>query len=226
MASRWSSFPAFPRSQSRASAPDSPLPSRRGRGVGSIDNVSTHTSLPWTELPALEEPCAKYILSVMALFLRQTASANVDATFLLARPFADVSFRDYEALDVPDNGGMGRFNTEVRGAATAGSSSASIHGGPTGVAGGYERTHMSATKSMSNVNELIAKFTGKIVFSLSASNWDVVWSRLRGKITMLADEGAEAEKADLLILSYSVLDKQRLIQVLHGESHFLLYLLK
>jgi neurofibromin 1 len=86
----------------------------------------------------------------------------------------------------------------------------------------YEKTHMSLVKSALPVNDLIAKYAGRIVFHLSASNWTGVYGRLRTKIHFLASNPSEnPDITDLQLMAHLALDKQRLVQLLNGTSFFM-----
>ena len=82
----------------------------------------------------------------------------------------------------------------------------------------YEKTHMSLVKSSLSVNNLIAKYVGRIIFHISASNWNVVFERLSTKIAFLAThpEG-NPDAVDLQLMSHSVLDRQRLVLLLNRK---------
>ncbi len=76
---------------------------------------------------------------------------------------------------------------------------------------------MSLINSQRSLNALIEKFTGRIIFHISASNWIVVFSRVRAKIRQLAAQNdGDLDSVDLQLLSHSALDKYRLVQVLSG----------
>ena len=69
------------------------------------------------------------------------------------------------------------------------------------------------------MNHLIGKYTGRIVYHLSASNWAVVLFRLRTRIHYVAQ--ASEDKPDIVdmgLMAHSALDRTKLIQVLNGES--------
>src|ERR1700761_7312291 len=68
---------------------DSPLPQPTHR---SSDQRST-TSTPF-DLPPLDDNCAKYVLSVMVLYLRQTHTS--DTPLMLEDQTTDISFTEYE----------------------------------------------------------------------------------------------------------------------------------
>ncbi|KAG7097519.1 hypothetical protein E1B28_004862 [Marasmius oreades] len=248
MGSRWQPYDA--RSSSRTSnrppygsEADISSPSKRTRVVP--DQSSTPVS--WIEPPPLDESCAKYVLSVMVLFLRQTALPEPPLV-LPTSQYADVSFRDYEhgkaalvatTLELQESvsNDYAEVNTEkitsshspvptpiqpeLRNKTSASSVKTSLTGNffLHGQASVYEKTIMSAVNSEYNLNNLIAKFAGKIIFHISASNWKIVFQRLSLKIRYLAQHTEDGmDTVDLHILSHSLLDRQRLMQVLNELS--------
>ena len=81
---------------------------------------------------------------------------------------------------------------------------------------------MSLIRSALPVNELITKYVGRIVFHLSASNWNGVYNRLRTKIHFLASNSSEnPDVTDLQLIAHLALDKQRLVQLLNGVSRLM-----
>ncbi|KXN84411.1 Neurofibromin, partial [Leucoagaricus sp. SymC.cos] len=88
----------------------------------------------------------------------------------------------------------------------------------------YEKTHQSLVKSRTAVSSLITDYSGRIIFSISISNWGMVFERLRSKIRALAnktDEEVKSDLTDLQLLKYIVFDRNRLIQVLNELSSLL-----
>jgi hypothetical protein len=76
-----------------------------------------------------------------------------------------------------------------------------------------------------SMNLLIAKFVGRILYHLSASNWSAVFSRIKNKIYALANNSEEnPDVLDLQLVSHSLIDKARLVQVLQGTLRFPYYL--
>jgi hypothetical protein len=181
--------------------------------------------------PTLNENCAKYIISVMVLYLRQ--SASTDQSLLRKTSSAiDSYFRDFEFLDcvtttatddVLDQHlsdqqlGPSRPSSPTSPPSSGGSQSSSLP-----IPQGswiYERTNTSQIKSPSSMNALIGKYTGRIVYHLSASNWTVVLFRLRAKIHYLAQTSEERpEVIDMSLMTHCALDRVKLIQVLNGEK--------
>lgn len=168
----------------------------------------------------------------MVLFLRQTASADVP--LMLALRSTDLSFRDFESIDNiniwmqeaadPD------LQTTPEAPLRAQPSSASVRSIQTSIHSAiripatntaYEKTHMSFLKSSLSVNGLIAKFAGRIIFHISASNWAVVFSRLRTKIRHLGSSPEDnPDTVDLQLMTHGALDRQRLINLLNGSLSF------
>lgn len=89
----------------------------------------------------------------------------------------------------------------------------------------YERTSSVICGSVSAMNTLITKFSGRVVYHLSASNWAVVFARIKSKIHVLAGTNEEdLDVMDVRLMTYCWLDKLRLIQLLQGTSPLLLYM--
>ena len=87
----------------------------------------------------------------------------------------------------------------------------------------YENTHMSLVNSSLVVNDLIAKYVGRIIFHLSASNWKVVFERLLTKINFIATHPElTPDSIDLQFMSHCVMDRARLVVLLSRTSLFLL----
>ncbi|KAK2465915.1 hypothetical protein APHAL10511_001556 [Amanita phalloides] len=164
----------------------------------------------------LNEQCAKYILLVMVLFLRQTS--NIDPPLMMANRSADVAFRDYECDwqgSVPSSELQEGSGDSVE---TQNTGTHIMLGLPI-VNPHYEKTNISLTKSHIPLLHLISEYAGRIVFHVSASNWSLVLERLREKIRQ------EDENPDLLpiqLLAHSALNRQRLVQVLNELSSLLI----
>jgi hypothetical protein len=241
MASRWSQYP---RPNSRAShdvgsAPDSPRPGAAASGRSRQEYISTPP--PWSEPPPLDDNCAKYILSVMVMFLRQTSPDG--PPLLPANRGMDANFRDFEnhigfpkKEEEPQSQSRSNISTPdpvVQPELRPRPSSTSITSTTMSVGGisiasvipiksgntVYEKTHISQIQSQYALHELIAKFAGRIIFHISATNWKVVFYRLRTKIHFLASQSDETpDTIDLQVLGYCVLDRSRLTQILTGMS--------
>lgn len=190
---------------------------------------------PAPQLPEpspLDDNCARYILSVMILYLRQTTSPE---TRLMSSSILSLgsSFYDFESIDVPSCAPT-LENLYTRDPPTSPPQPAlqpkhsvdSVNSGSTAsttsipMAAGsftYNKTHMSLVKSSLSMNNHIGTFAGRIVYHLSASNWSAVFHRIRTKVHILSSTSDEnPDIVDLKLMTYSVMDRSRLIQVLQG----------
>ena len=80
----------------------------------------------------------------------------------------------------------------------------------------YEKTHMSLVNSYLAVNDLIAKYVGRVIFHISASNWNIVFERLSAKINNIAtNPESNLDSLDLQLMSHAVLDRARLVMLLN-----------
>lgn len=195
------------------------------------ENLSTsHSSDP----PPLNENCARYILNVMTSYLRQTSTSE-QGLLHKANFTVDSCFRDYELLDVTSNEALDtQIDTSLSDFSlpewATPSSSSHVPASPVSSGEGhslslpippgswiYEKSHGSQIKSQSSMNNLIRKFTGRIVYHLSASNWGVVLAKLRNKIHYLAHTTDDKpDIVDMGLMIHSALDRSRLVQVLNG----------
>lgn len=195
---------------------------------------------PWIEPPPLDDNCARYILSVMILFLRQ-ASPSQDRLMSAANINFNASYHDLESIDSADGrpldifyGGpdvppdedisspqpeskqkfpafMRKNPPNVPTART--SATLSQHSTE------YEHTSTVICTSLSSLNTLIAKFAGRAVYHLSASNWPVVFWRMKSKIHVLASANEEdMEIMDVRLMMHCFVDRTRLVQLLQGSS--------
>jgi hypothetical protein len=250
MASRWNRHPDDLRATPQASSSTMTLPtspvatsrsSRKSRKPSS--EYLSASSAYLTEPAPLDEACAKYILSLMVVFLRQTAppegrlmsSANLsfEATFhdfeTIDNVDAPLTSSQYISEDIdlsdepqPVDSSSQPLNT----------SSSSVNGSQmtqvtvTPMAQHnirLERTPKVLARSHFSLNALILKFAGRIVYHLSASNWTVVLQRIRQKIRFLANSVDDnPDIVDLSLMKHSSLDRTRLIQILQGKSRIIL----
>ncbi|KAI6130277.1 hypothetical protein EDD16DRAFT_1541379 [Pisolithus croceorrhizus] len=203
---------------------------------------TTHTG---PEPFPLDDNCARYILSVMVLYLRQTAPP--DSRLMSSSNLApDASLRDFESVDLPISSPEFEEFSSVNGppvpfpmsesskpALRFKNSSTSFQ---SATSSGhwyltrsfqFEKTHMALVKSTLALNVLISKFAGRIVFHLSALNWPIVFGRIRQKIRYLAStQDDNPDTVDLQLMMHSAMDRTRLIQVLHELSSLLVNMKK
>lgn len=75
---------------------------------------------------------------------------------------------------------------------------------------------MSLVNSSLAVNDLIAKYVGRIIFHISASNWKIVFERLSTKINFIATHPElNPDSIDLQLMAHAVLDRARLVTLLN-----------
>ncbi|KAG2060194.1 hypothetical protein BDR06DRAFT_948277 [Suillus hirtellus] len=237
-----------PKPQNGSQAPghvESPMPSssQQGKKIRQASTeFSSSTPPPWSEAYPLDDNCARYILSVMVLYLRQTAAP--EARLMSSSNLApDASLHDFESVDLPtessafddytgNNGPLlpphishgSKPILKLRNSSASFQSGASVTSGhwQLGRTFQFERTHMALVKSALALNLLISKFAGRIVYHLSASNWLVVFHRIRQKIHFLANTTEDnPDTIDLQLMTHSAMDRVRLVQVLHELSSLL-----
>ena len=177
----------------------------------------------WLEPAPFDDACAKYILSVMVLFMRHTSVS--DAPLMLQTRSTDLSFRDFEDEIVvtpppPEHPTPVMVNNlrNQPSLSSVGSERLNIKAYiPIAATNpNYEKTHMSLLKSSMSVNILIAKYVGRVVFHISASNWSVVHNRMSTKISHLAAHSeSHPDTVDLQLMAYGLMDRQRLVILLN-----------
>jgi len=178
----------------------------------------------WQEPPPLDDSCVKYILSVMVLFLRQTSlpeSPLVSQTQLTEGAFRHLQEVIEISSEPPEEHQYAPGEIPLRNRFSSSSIKservhirASIPIVATNT--NYEKSHLSFVKSSLSVNSVIAKFVGRIIFHISASNWNVVHDRLSSKISYLAAHpDAPPDTVDLQLMAHSVMDRVRLVGLLN-----------
>ncbi|KAI0355329.1 hypothetical protein OH77DRAFT_1424817 [Trametes cingulata] len=252
MASRWGSRSEDTRPNSRGSkpapsskptTPDSSVPTSGRMRHASNEQLST-SATTLVEPPALDDNCARYIISVMVLILRQTAPRKHRLTSAGNLSF-DASFQDFESVESHEFGanddspgivppivsGVPRAMNRARHPSSTSLNStgiaSTISGRPPQHSIVYEKTSYLVAKSILSLHSNIAKYTGRIIYHLSASNWTVVLHRIRQRIHGLASAAdIEPDTVDLQLITYSALDKIKLVQCLQELSSLLMNLKK
>ena len=199
------------------------------RSTSPTSGAGSSTIYSWGEPPPLDDSCIKYILSVMVLLMRHTANSEVP--LMVAMRSTDTSFRDLEdkikikvaakSVSTPslplDSEPSLRNQSSSSSIQSSKISVKSIsHSHIAAVSNEYERTHMSLVNSSLAVNDLIAKYVGRIIFHISASNWRIVFDRLSKKINAIASHPEpNPDSIDLQLMSHAVLDRARLVMLLN-----------
>lgn len=224
--------------------PDSPAASstRVGRGKQASSEQLAPLS-QWIEPPALDENCARYILSVMVVFLR-LAAAVPQRLVSAANLNFDGSYHDLESVEsievttyldifhtgpvVPPSIGSYYAKSDPRETYLVRSDLPETPSIRTAVQHfpqhtiSYERTSAVISSSMTALHTLIAKFAGRVVYHLSASNWAVVFFRIKTNIHRLASTAEEEpDITDVRLMTHCWLDRARLVQLLQELSSLL-----
>lgn len=183
----------------------------------------------------LDERCAEYILSVIMLYLRQTSPSETRlvSTAILS---LDSSFYDFESVDVPTSApaaDMFTYDATPETTLVPKASALTVASAASGATSAstpipvvphffdFNRTHMSLVKSSLSLNNQIGKYAGLIIRHLSASNWPVVFTRIRNKLDTLASTSEEKpDTIDLQLMTHSAMDRVKLVQVLQGKPPF------
>jgi hypothetical protein len=216
-----------------ASSPTSARPPRTRPSRETIGTIgSAQTISP--ELPALNEDCAKYVLSVMVLYVRQTApSEGSELETTLSHHNFDVD-DELRLPSIPDASlsSPSKSTPSINHPLRSRESNASF--GSTNVrpisatpippeARTYTNTVASMAVTVSSLNSLVSKFAGIVIYHISASNWPVVFERVRAKIRALekVERGAMPDTIDLQLMTQCALDRSRLVQLLQGMIHMI-----
>ena len=184
------------------------------------------------EAPPLDEQCAKWILSIIILLLRQVRPRD-ERVLAYDNLSSDANLYGFESINSEDglrhtddmpwipssavettNG-----NKPYKAASLLSSSSGSSTPIPLARSAlGFQRTPRTLTMSQLPLFSLITEWAGKIVYLLSAVNWGAVLSRIRGKIHALARAAPEESQdfLDLQLMQYCALDRTRLTVILQG----------
>ncbi|EKM59988.1 uncharacterized protein PHACADRAFT_115378 [Phanerochaete carnosa HHB-10118-sp] len=195
---------------------------------------------PWIEPTPLDETCARYILSVMVMFLRQAAPPQ-ERLMSAANLEFDASYHDLESIEsievsapldishsaLPTSPNVVPVYSKAETSRAKLPSFMRIHvpivpNIHTHHSTSFERTSPALCNSISAMHTLIAKFSGRVVYHLSGSNWAVVFSRIKSKIHVLASNSeTDPDIMDVRLMTHCWLDRARLVQLLHELSSLL-----
>lgn len=220
---------------SMASLPGSPI-NPAGVRRGFAKDLPIRSAL-WAEPPPLDDNCARYILIVMILYLRQTAPSEMNI-----EPFDNfnftTSFHDFETTEYPGMPSVVQSDPSFGLGITAESigmprsrgkrppSPVHQHDDPSTPftvlpqhITHYEKTSQMLFRSTVSLSLMIAKYVGRVLYHLSASNWPMVLERIKKRIHVLANSPEDGpDMIDLQLMAHSLLDRTRLFQILTGET--------
>ncbi|KIJ57137.1 hypothetical protein M422DRAFT_219023 [Sphaerobolus stellatus SS14] len=192
-----------------------------------------------TDPPALEDNIANYCLATMKAFLRRSGFVKVDDVRPDGRLGSFDSLREAVLFEMDsmalqaahhwpstDLGkGLGysvlAYSPPPSNRSVTSFASASVSGKTTVAAYVPSALAVRATK-ISTLEGLVTltQLAGAVVHRLSATNWSIVFSRVRNKLHQLASTqaGDDTDILDLRLITYSLIDKTRLIQILQEIS--------
>ena len=199
----------------------------------------------WLDAPPLDENCARWLVSVMILLLRQAAPRD-DRTKAYNNLGPDATLYTFESVDTEDDmkisGGM-PFPSNLHENGVSGESSpapgvsthlvrkspslnsvSSSGSAPIPLprsALDFQPTPRTLLTSSHPLYSLITEWAGKIVYLLSAANWGVVLHRIRTKIRQLSQSNPSDDAqdyTDLHLLHYCAVDRGRLVHVMQGRQ--------
>lgn len=205
----------------------------------SREGSTSSSTLPKQSEPSpLDDNCARWILSVMVLYLRQTTPPDATSTSTSILSLDSPSYY-LESVEVPPT--VPAFEAYIQGRPmspqselpkalhvkhSAGSVSSRVTAPNTLITSApqsteFIKTHMSLVKSSLSLNNHIGKSAGYIIFQLSLSNWTAVFNRIRNKVHYLSSTSEDnPDTVDLQLMTHSALDRLRLVQVLQGTALF------
>lgn len=191
------------------------------------------------EAPPLDEKCARWLVSVMILLLRQAAPRD-DRTKMYDNLSPDASLYGFESLNTEaglrhesDVLWLPSSDNDFSSAPTAAgghwphktpslTSVSSTASSPIPLARsmlGFQHTPRTLTMASLPLYSLITEWAGNIVYLLSAANWNAVFGKIRGKIHSLARASQEDSQdyTDLQLMQHCALDRSRLVVILQGK---------
>lgn len=212
---------------------------------GNHPSTIAHTAgTPWVEPPGLDGSLAKATLELISSVLRRCASQGGDE--LSFHDFESIESSatltpgespNSSTTSLPHQAQSTSASAKSPPPSTAGGtnngSGGSVHGSSTGSSRSkapqdpyavhhkpfaLRPTFITLAQQPTALHTLVAKFSGRIVFYLSASNWSTVYSAFRQQLFSLSavhtDENADV--TDLRLVANSALDRKKLVQVLSG----------
>ena len=215
--------------------------SRKSRPGPSLSERLASAS-PWLDAQPLNDNLAKYLVLMMIMLLRQAAPRD-DRTKAYSNVSPDATLYTFETID-SDDGADARDGIPY----VPSSEGDSVHPSPTSSNGGSTRwPHKTPSlNSMSSgatsqlplprslltfkptprtlitssvpLHALMTEWASKVVYLLSAANWEQVRSKISGKIRALARNNGDdlQDPTELHLLQYCAMDRNRLSNMLNG----------
>ncbi|KAI9597754.1 hypothetical protein BDF19DRAFT_434347 [Syncephalis fuscata] len=180
----------------------------------SLEAIAAQAHSTYEDPPALEEPLAKYIFHVVASFLQNTSPDVYDA-----HAAAGGAALAAAMVDSPDVYGKSTHHPASLSSAGVGggvtSPTATSHGAAGTGRDFLTSTYAALADAPADLAYEIHRAAGRVLFYVSASNWPVVFARLKARIAVLAQTSDEnADTGEVRLLEWCNLNSRRLSMVL------------
>ncbi|KZV82855.1 hypothetical protein EXIGLDRAFT_778147 [Exidia glandulosa HHB12029] len=217
---------------------------------GNHPSTIAHTSgTPWVDPPVLDGSLAKATLELVSGVLRRCAAQGGGELsfhdFEAIEAVATITPGDSpnsSTTSLPQKTPTGATSNKSPPPSTTGGTNNGSGGSAHGSSSGSSRskapqdpyavhhkpfalrpTFITMAQEPAALHTQIAKFAGRIVFFLSASNWSTVYSAFRQQLFSLSSQYTEesANLTDLRLIANSALDRKKLVQVLSDVGSLL-----
>lgn len=195
---------------------ESQRPGSTNGGRAQPSETPCHDQADWVEPPPIQDDTAAYIISIMSLYIRQTRHA-VDRPPEFLHMTNDTSFHSFEILEpvLPTTGEVVSVEELI---ASCDPGASRVPRDEAGALPYIESTPPTVSSSNNSLNRLILKYTARIIFHVSASNWNSVSTRVRKGIHQLASTTDEpSDLSDMWLMAYCAMDRTKLVQILQGK---------
>ncbi|KAF8592239.1 hypothetical protein K439DRAFT_1626245 [Ramaria rubella] len=210
----------------------------------SDESLRSKQAFPLENPPALEDNVAKYALVAMLTFIRRCGPTKADSVRTNNRIDSLDVLHELDSFDMDTAVLHAARQLPIQAELNFGSSrstyqasKSSIHhqhsGSVSSLASGSGASSLAVyvpsalavrTSALPTLRPVIlTHLAGKVIYRLSATNWPIVFSRIRNKIHYLAANMSEEGQdiIDLRLVTYSLIDQNRLVQVLQELSSLL-----
>jgi hypothetical protein len=167
-----------------------------------VSSIAAAAAARHSDPPPLEDALAKYVLSVLSRFLNEGTHDNDPAA--LAEPTPNPSSSNSNSSNNNNNNNSNNSNNNSKKKADTDSVPITA-------------LHNTVVVQDPELSNEIYKTAGRILFYISASNWPIVFARLKARIQHLSTTNDDwPETAELKLLETASLNQRRLGQVLTG----------
>lgn len=220
------------------------------------DTASSVHSHSLMECTPIKDEIAKYCLSVMTTFLRHSPTTGENRA-TAGNMNANFSLHDFESTETASLTPFSVLSS-TRGGYIASTKTSSPHspsnaqdqppptplsalrspsstslGSSLALSSATSITHLTTSETLASSKPSLMKFNAKfaanIIFHLSASNWTVVFDRVRLRIRSLSSQSADRDSQDLTdlrLITHCAIDRHRLCQFIAEVSSLSLNLSK